>query len=122
MEKNIKALPTHPGELLADEIEYAGLSMEDAARKLDISVQELQALTRGEVPISEKVAKNADMLFNLESGMLLQLQYDRDEIAEKIEVYNEFYNYSEKLHDKGFDSILANLKKILFNPNRAAAL
>ena len=122
MEKNIKALPTHPGELIADEIEFAGITMEEAAEKLDVSVSDLEALTKGEIPITEHVAQKADALFNLESAMLLRLQSDRDEMAEKIEVFNGFSNYSEKLHDKGFDSILANLKNILFNPKRAAAL
>lgn len=122
MEKNIKALPTHPGELIADEIEYAGMTMEEAAEKLGLSVLELQSLTKGDISITESVAQKADALFNLESAMLLRLQSKRDEMAEKIEVFNGFSNYSEKLHDKRFDSILASLKNILFNPKRAAAL
>ena len=120
MTKNTNTLPTHPGELIADEIEFAEMPLEDAAEKLGISISELDLLIKGEIPISNAVAQNADKLFNLECGMLLKLQSDRDEMSKKIEVFNDFSNYSEKLHDKVFDKILSNLQKVLFKPQAAA--
>ena len=65
-------LPTHPGELIADEIEFAEMPLEEAAKKLGISTAELKLLINAEIPITKQVAQNADKLFNLESDMLLK--------------------------------------------------
>ena len=111
-------LPTHPGELIADEIEFAEMPLEEAARKLGISTAELKLLINAEIPITRQVAQNADKLFNLESGMLLKLQADRDEMTSKIKVFNDFSIFSEKLHDKNFDIILSNLQKVLFKQRK----
>ncbi|MBR4677572.1 MAG: hypothetical protein IKO99_06170 [Bacteroidales bacterium] len=111
-------LPTHPGELIADEIEFAEMPLEEAAKKLGISTAELKLLINAEIPITRQVAQNADKLFNLESGMLLKLQADRDEMTSKIKVFNDFSIFSEKLHDKNFDIILSNLQKVLFKQRK----
>ena len=111
-------LPTHPGELIADEIEFAEMPLEEAAKKLGISTAELKLLINAEIPITKQVAQNADKLFNLESDMLLKLQADRDEMTSKIKVFNDFSIFSEKLHDKNFDIILSNLQKVLFKQRK----
>lgn len=119
MTKNTEnTLPTHPGELIADEIEFAEMPLEEAAKKLGISISELKLLINAEIPITRQVAQNADKLFNLESGMLLKLQADRDEMTSKIKVFNDFSIFSEKLHDKNFDIILSNLQKVLFKQRK----
>ncbi|MBQ5539332.1 MAG: hypothetical protein IIU03_03715 [Bacteroidales bacterium] len=119
MTKNTEnTLPTHPGELIADEIEFAEMPLEEAAKKLGISTAELKLLINAEIPITKQVAQNADKLFNLESDMLLKLQADRDEMTSKIKVFNDFSIFSEKLHDKNFDIILSNLQKVLFKQRK----
>ena len=119
MTKNTEnTLPTHPGELIADEIEFAEIPLEEAAKKLGISTAELKLLINAEIPITRQVAQNADKLFNLESDMLLKLQADRDEMTSKIKVFNDFSIFSEKLHDKNFDIILSNLQKVLFKQRK----
>lgn len=119
MTKNTEnTLPTHPGELIADEIEFAEMPLEEAAKKLGISISELKLLINAEIPITRQVAQNADKLFNLESSMLLKLQADRDEMTSKIKVFNDFSIFSEKLHDKNFDIILSNLQKVLFKQRK----
>lgn len=119
MTKNTEnTLPTHPGELIADEIEFAEMPLEEAAKKLGISTAELKLLINAEIPITRQVAQNADKLFNLESDMLLKLQADRDEMTSKIKVFNDFSIFSEKLHDKNFDIILSNLQKVLFKQRK----
>ena len=119
MTKNTEnTLPTHPGELIADEIEFAEMPLEEAAKKLGISISELKLLINAEIPITRQVAQNADKLFNLESDMLLKLQADRDEMTSKIKVFNDFSIFSEKLHDKNFDIILSNLQKVLFKQRK----
>ena len=78
MFQNKATLPTHPGELIADEIEYAGWSIEKAAEKMDFSIEELKSLIECKIPISKQACKKADVLFNLEYDMLLRLQSDWD--------------------------------------------
>jgi plasmid maintenance system antidote protein VapI len=80
-----KALPTHPGELVADEIKYAGMTIEDASEKMGLPIDELKSLVDCKIPISKKVCEKVSCLFNLECDMLLKLQSDRDNM---IMAYN----------------------------------
>ncbi|MBO7440217.1 MAG: hypothetical protein J6U21_11135 [Bacteroidales bacterium] len=74
------ALPTHPGELVADEIKYSGMTIEEASEKMDLSIDELKSLVDRKIPISKSVCEKVDCLFNLEYDMLLKLQSDRDDM------------------------------------------
>lgn len=55
--------PAHPGALVADELDFLGWSIAEAARRLDISRQQLNNVVTGRSAIS------AEMALRLELGV-----------------------------------------------------
>ena len=48
--------PTHPGELLAEDIAAAGVTQAELARALDVPRSRISAIIRGERPITADTA------------------------------------------------------------------
>ena len=87
--RNHKRCPTHPGELLRDEIFPATrLGKSQAADLLGISRQHLYAILTERKPVSPEVAVRLGKLFGDGTGIWLRMQaaYDAWHAERKVDV------------------------------------
>lgn len=70
--------PTHPGEILKEEIEYRGLSKRKLAEQMGIAYSELKDILNSRRPMTEKNARlfEAALDVDAEPLMKMQLKYD----------------------------------------------
>lgn len=80
--------PSHPGALLSELIENAGLKKSDAARMLGISRQHLHDLTRERKPVSPTIAIRLGKMFGDDGGPWLRMQaaFDLWHAAREVDV------------------------------------
>lgn len=90
--------PTHPGELLKDEIECRGISQKQLAADMGVSYTVLNDIVRGKRSVNAKFALLCEQALGVPAYMLLRLQADYDMITIK--------------RDKSFVQKLANVRKI----------
>ena len=71
--------PTHPGEILLKEfLEPAGVTQAEAARRINVPFQRLNAIVRGRRAVSADTAIRLEALTRMEAGFWLRLQSDWD--------------------------------------------
>ena len=72
------AFPTHPGEVLKDEIEYRGIRQNDLARRMGMSYTVLNEILNCKRPLTEKTAMMfaAALGLNAEPLMRMQVRYN----------------------------------------------
>lgn len=71
--------PTHPGEMLLKEfLEPAGVTQAEAAKRLGVSFQRLNAIVRGRRAVSADTAIRFAALTRMEAAFWLRLQSDWD--------------------------------------------
>lgn len=90
--------PTHPGEILKDEIEYRGLSQRKLAAQMGISPTLLNEILNGKRAVSTQYALLFEAALGIDAGPLLALQADYDMQTAKA--------------DKSFLERLANIRKM----------
>lgn len=90
--------PTHPGELLKDEIEYRRISQKQLAEDMGVSYTVLNDIVNGKRPVNIKFALLCEQALGVPAYMLLRLQTDYDMITTK--------------RDQSFLQKLANVRKI----------
>lgn len=81
-----KLAPIHPGEILAEDfMKPSQLTNDQLSKKLDIPVQQVEAITRGEVPITPAIAIGLAKCFGTSPDVWLGLQrsYDSDVASDK---------------------------------------
>ena len=66
--------PTHPGEVLKDEIEYRGISQRQLAEQINFSYKALNDLLNGRRPITTSTAMMFEAALDVPDTSLLQLQ------------------------------------------------
>lgn len=90
--------PTHPGEILKDEIEYRGVSQRKLAAQMGISPTLLNEILNGKRAVSTQYALLFEAVLGIDAGPLLAMQADYDmQIAKS---------------DKSFLERLANIRKM----------
>ena len=69
---------SHPGQYVKDAIEYLGISVEEAAKKIKINENDLQSLMDEKLSISLDIAKKLSLFFDnsIDVWMNLQERYD----------------------------------------------
>ena len=78
--KNIEAdklepfTPTHPGEILKDEIDYRGISQRALAAKIGVSYTQLNEVLNGKRPLNTEMALLIAAALDLDAEPLLALQ------------------------------------------------
>ena len=78
--KNIEAdklepfIPTHPGEILKDEIDYRGISQRALAAKIGVSYTQLNEVLNGKRPLNTEMALFIAAALDLDAEPLLALQ------------------------------------------------
>ena len=92
------AFPTHPGEILKEEIEYRGISQRKLAERMGIGYSVLNAILNARRPVTEKTAMMFEAALGVEAEPLMRLQMR--------------YNVRIAQKDKSFMQRLDNIRKI----------
>lgn len=66
--------PTHPGEILKNEIEYRGITQRNLAAKMGISYSQLNEILNGKRPVNTEVALMFEAALGLDPEMLVNMQ------------------------------------------------
>ena len=66
--------PTHPGEVLKEEIEYRGISQKKLAEQMGISYTMLNEILNAKRPVTETLALYFEAALGIEAEMLTNLQ------------------------------------------------
>ena len=66
--------PTHPGEILKDEVEYRKISQRALARQMGISYSQLNEVLNGKRPDNTELALLFEAALGLDPEMLLNMQ------------------------------------------------
>ncbi len=68
------AFPTHPGEVLKDEIEYRGISQRKLAEEMGIAYSALNEILNARRPVTEKTALLFEAALGVNAEPLLKMQ------------------------------------------------
>lgn len=92
------AYPTHPGEILKDEIECRGISQRKLATQMGMQYSVLNEILNAHRPLTEKTALLFEAALNVDAETLVRLQLK--------------YNMLTTRKDKSFMEKLAQVRKI----------
>ena len=70
--------PPHPGELIGDSLEQLGVTVDDAAKALGVSSQELQDVVSGQVSITPQMAVRLEKALGSTADTWLRMQSNYD--------------------------------------------
>ena len=70
--------PTHPGELLKEEIEYRGISQRKLAAQMGVAYTVLNEVLNCKRPVTTVYALLFEAALDIESEMLVKMQADYD--------------------------------------------
>lgn len=71
-------LPTHPGEVLKDELEHRGISQRGLARQIGISYSVLNEVLNGKRSLNTELALMMEAALGVDAAPLLAMQNDYD--------------------------------------------
>lgn len=89
--------PTHPGELLKEEIEYRGIAQNRLAKRLGMSYKVLNDILNKRRPLTTTKAMLFEAALGIDSGLLMRLQLN--------------YNLQIASRDESFTNRLAEIRK-----------
>lgn len=92
------AFPTHPGEIIKDEIEYRGISQRQLADEMGIAYSALNEILNARRPITEKTALLFEAALGVNAEPLLKMQMR--------------YNIQTTRKDASFMDRLAKVRRI----------
>lgn len=88
---NLKSFqPTHPGEVLKDELEYRNISQRGLAKEIGISYSVLNEVLNGKRSLNTKLALIMEAALGIDAAPLLAMQNEYDmRMAERNEPFME---------------------------------
>lgn len=86
--------PTHPGELLKEEIECRGISQKELSRQTDIPYTALNGVLNGKRAITTEYALLIEAALGIESGFWLKMQMNYD-----IQTTKQNKTFAQRLAD-----------------------
>ena len=92
------AFPTHPGEVLEDEIEERGISQRQLADSLGLTYSVVNEILNAKRPITAKTALMFEAALDVPADSLMTLQTK--------------YNMQTARNDEGLRSLLKGIKKV----------
>lgn len=92
------AFPTHPGEVLKDEIEERGISQRQLADSLGLTYSVVNEILNARRPITAKTALMFEAALDVPADSLMNLQTK--------------YNMQTARNDEGLRSLLKGIKKV----------
>lgn len=82
--------PTHPGEVLKEELEFRGISQRGLAKEIGISYSVLNEVLNGKRPLSPELAMMMEAALGVDAAPLLTMQNEYDMLmAERNETFME---------------------------------
>jgi len=82
--------PTHPGEVLKDELEYRGISQRGLAKELGVSYSAFNEMLNGKRSLSPEWAMMMEAALGVDAAPLLAMQNEYDmQVAENDESFME---------------------------------
>ena len=82
--------PTHPGEVLKDELEFRGISQRGLAKKMGISYSALNEVLNGKRALNHELAMMMEAALDVDAAPLLAMQNEYDMLmAERNESFME---------------------------------
>ena len=90
--------PSHPGELVKDEIEYRGISQRKLAAQMDVSYSVLNEVLNGKRPVTTEYALLFEAVLDIDAEPLIGMQADYDLLTIR--------------QSKSWSERLANVRKI----------
>ena len=66
--------PTHPGEILKEEIEYKGISQKELAKQMDLSYTMLNEILNTKRPVTASVALMFEASLGIKAEILVNMQ------------------------------------------------
>jgi addiction module HigA family antidote len=84
--------PIHPGEILADELDFLGISIEQLAKYIKVSENNIEQILKGQVNLTADIALRLGYFFNTGAEMWMNLQkaYEldvaRQQLGDKLEL------------------------------------
>ncbi|MDH6304665.1 addiction module HigA family antidote [Parabacteroides sp. PF5-5] len=66
--------PTHPGEILKEEIEYRGISQKELARQIGVSYTMFNEILNAKRPVTASIALMFEASLGIEAEMLVNMQ------------------------------------------------
>lgn len=94
----IPAYPTHPGEILKDEIEYRGISQRKLAQQMGLAYSVLNEILNARRPLTEKTALLFEAALGVDADPLMRLQLK--------------YNMQTTRKDSSFMERVAQVRKV----------
>ena len=92
------AYPTHPGEVLKDEIEYRGITQRKLAESMGLAYSVVNEILNGRRPLTAKTALMFEAALDVPADSLMYLQSK--------------YNMQTARSDKSIIDILKSVRKI----------
>ena len=74
MEQNTKRLPTHPGDLLKEELEVRGISQKQFSSLVGISYTMLNEILNAKRPVTSDIALIMEAALGINPEMLINMQ------------------------------------------------
>jgi addiction module HigA family antidote len=90
--------PTHPGEVLKDEIEYRGISQRKLAAQMGVAYSVLNEILNCKRPVTTEYALLFEAVLGIDAEPLIGMQAD--------------YNIQVAKKDKSFAEHLAQIRKV----------
>lgn len=82
--------PTHPGEVLKDELEFRGISQRGLANEIGVSYSALNEMLNGKRALSPELALMMEAALGVDAAPLLAMQNEYDMVmAERNESFME---------------------------------
>ena len=84
--------PIHPGKILADELNFMGISVEQLAKYINVSENNINQLLEGKVNLTADISLRLGYFFNTGAEMWMNLQkaYEldvaRQQLGDKLEL------------------------------------
>ncbi|MCC8038230.1 MAG: HigA family addiction module antidote protein [Bacteroidales bacterium] len=91
-------VPTHPGEILKDEIEFLGVSQRQLAEKMGMRYTILNEILNGHRPLTERTALMFEAALGMDAEPLLRLQ--------------SHYNLQTIRKDSSFMAQIAKIRRV----------
>ncbi|MBQ6725312.1 MAG: HigA family addiction module antidote protein [Bacteroidales bacterium] len=98
MKKLEPYIPTHPGEVIKDEIEYRGISQRSLAQKIGVSYTQLNEILNGKRNLNTETAMLIAAALNIDAEPLLDMQTR--------------YNIISARRNKAFTKRLAEISRV----------
>lgn len=89
--------PTHPGEILKEEIEYRGISQRRLAAQMGVAYSVLNEVLNSKRPVTTEYALLFEAALGIDAGIFIRMQAD--------------YNMQTARQNKSFSERLANVRK-----------